>query len=52
MRIPQKSLSFLLGIGKNPLGSEDSVQCEFRPDRFECKAYKIRVSLQEEKVGS
>ncbi|MCK4762476.1 MAG: hypothetical protein KAW12_09785 [Candidatus Aminicenantes bacterium] len=44
MMAPKKSLSFLLGAGKNPLGSEDSLQCEFCPDRPGCKAYKIRMN--------
>ncbi|MCP4760174.1 MAG: hypothetical protein GY870_00235 [archaeon] len=49
MMIPQKSLTFLFGIGKNKLGKEDSVQCEFCPNKNDCKAYKIRVTLQKEK---
>jgi hypothetical protein len=44
LMIPQKSVSFLFGIGSDSMGMEDGIQCQICSNKKTCPGYEVRIA--------
>jgi hypothetical protein len=44
LMIPQKSVTFLFGIGANSMGMEDGIQCQICTNNQTCPGYDVRLA--------